>query len=148
MEHFSFLAGVRPEWTEDEREWAFPDEAEAEEAAASGTVAVPLRIRDLLGRPVEDLAELSVRSRNSLQKENIQTVGDLVQRTEAQMLNIDNFGKKSLQEITEFLAEHGLQLGVHLERGQDGSLWWNPQATRPRRAAPADVPQADSENNE
>jgi hypothetical protein len=65
-----------------------------------------------------------VRSRNSLQKENIHTVRDLVQRTEQQMLAIDNFGKKSLQEIGEFLAGHGLRFGTALEQGDDGNLWW------------------------
>jgi DNA-directed RNA polymerase subunit alpha len=79
----------------------------------------------VLLRPIEDLTELSVRSRNSLQKENIQTVRDLVQRTEDQMLSIDNFGKKSLQEINEFLATHGLRFGVRLEEGDNGTLWWS-----------------------
>jgi DNA-directed RNA polymerase subunit alpha len=65
-----------------------------------------------------------VRSRNSLQKENIHTVRDLVQRTEQQMLSIDNFGKKSLQEISDFLAGHGLHFGQELEQGEDGTLWW------------------------
>jgi DNA-directed RNA polymerase subunit alpha len=79
-----------------------------------GAVAVPDRLQDLFARPIEDLAELSVRSRNSLQKENIRTLGDLVQRTEENMLSIENFGKKSLREITEFLDEHGLRFGMLL----------------------------------
>ena len=91
----------------------------------SGGTLVPSRIEDVLNRPIEDLAELSVRSRNSLQKENIQTVRDLVQRTEDQMLNIDNFGKKSLQEISDFLAGQGLRFGVQLEEGENGTLWWS-----------------------
>jgi DNA-directed RNA polymerase alpha subunit len=52
-------------------------------------------------------------------------VRDLVQRTEEQMLNIDNFGKKSLQEINEFLATQGLRFGVRLEEGDNGQLWWS-----------------------
>jgi hypothetical protein len=48
-----------------------------------------------------------------------------VQRTEEQMLNIDNFGKKSLQEINEFLAGQGLRFGVQLEEGENGTLWWS-----------------------
>ena len=91
----------------------------------SGGTQVPSRIEDVLNRPVEDLTELSVRSRNSLQKENIQTVRDLVQRTEEQMLNIDNFGKKSLQEINDFLAAQGLRFGVRLEQAENGTLWWS-----------------------
>ena len=91
----------------------------------TGGSLVPSRVEDVLNRPIEDLAELSVRSRNSLQKENIQTVRDLVQRSEEQMLSIDNFGKKSLQEINEFLAGQGLRFGVRLEEGENGTLWWS-----------------------
>jgi DNA-directed RNA polymerase subunit alpha len=88
-----------------------------------GAVEVPERLRDLFDRPIEDLAELSVRSRNSLQKENIQTLGDLVQRTEDEMLGIENFGKKSLTEITAFLDEHELNFGMRLKFGDDGQLF-------------------------
>ena len=87
------------------------------EVAPSGAVAVPERLQDLFERPIEDLAELSVRSRNSLQKENIQTLGDLVQRSEDDMLQIENFGKKSLKEISDFLEEHSLRFGMQLEEG-------------------------------
>jgi DNA-directed RNA polymerase subunit alpha len=88
-----------------------------------GAVPVPKTLRDLLDRPIEDLAELSVRSVNSLKKENIITLGDLVRRTEDQMLDIDNFGVKSLEEIRQFLAEHSLHFGMKLEDGQDGELY-------------------------
>lgn len=89
-----------------------------------GAVAVPERLQDLFARPIEDLAELSVRSRNSLQKENIRTLGDLVQKTEAAMLGIENFGKKSLKEIADFLEEHGLRFGMKLEEGDDGQMYF------------------------
>jgi len=89
-----------------------------------GAVAVPERLQDLFARPIEDLAELSVRSRNSLQKENIRTLGDLVQRSEDDMLQIENFGKKSLKEISDFLEEHGLRFGMQLETGEDGRLFF------------------------
>jgi DNA-directed RNA polymerase subunit alpha len=79
---------------------------------------------DLISRPIEDLAELSVRSRNSLQKENIRTLGDLIQRTEDEMLKIENFGRKSLQEIEDFLAEHNLRFGMQVTRGSDGQLFF------------------------
>jgi DNA-directed RNA polymerase subunit alpha len=88
-----------------------------------GGVAVPDRIRDLLRRPIEDLAELSVRSRNSLQKENIRTLGELIQRTEDQMLEIENFGKKSLKEIQDFLAEQNLRFGMVLRYDDDGGVF-------------------------
>jgi DNA-directed RNA polymerase subunit alpha len=94
------------------------------QVAPPGAIPVPERLRDLFGRSIEDLAELSVRSRNSLQKEDIQTLGDLVQRTEDEMLGIENFGKKSLKEIADFLDEHGLRFGMQLEEGDDGQLFF------------------------
>lgn len=89
-----------------------------------GAVPVSDRLRDLFERPIEDLAELSVRSRNSLQKENIQTLGDLVQRSEEAMLGIENFGKKSLKEISDFLHERELRFGMTIEVGNDGQLFF------------------------
>jgi DNA-directed RNA polymerase subunit alpha len=62
---------------------------------------------------IEEL-ELGVRSYNCLKREGIQTVGDLVTKTEAELLNIPNFGKKSIDEVNDKLAERGLSL-----RGDD-----------------------------
>ena len=93
------------------------------EPPVPGAVPVPKTLRDLFERPIEDLAELSVRSVNSLKKENIITLGDLVRRTEDQMLDIDNFGVKSLEEIRQFLSEHNLHFGMKLEAGDDGELY-------------------------
>jgi DNA-directed RNA polymerase subunit alpha len=121
IEHMAFLAGATPEWRQD-RSWGEAGGTGA--AVPAGRAPVPPRLQELLNRPIEDLTELSVRSRNSLQKENIHTVRDLVQRTEQQMLSIDNFGKKSLQEISEFLAGHGLRFGQELEQSDDGTLYW------------------------
>ena len=90
----------------------------------TGAVPVPERLQDLFLRPIEDLAELSVRSRNSLQKENIQTLGELVQKSEDEMLAIENFGKKSLKEIGDFLDEHGLRFGMQLSQGDDGQMFF------------------------
>jgi DNA-directed RNA polymerase subunit alpha len=92
--------------------------------APPGAVAVSERMQDLFRRPIEDLAELSVRSRNSLQKENIRALSDLVQKTEEEMLGIENFGKKSLQEIQDFLDEQGLRFGMRLKEGDDGQLFF------------------------
>jgi len=89
-----------------------------------GATPVSDRLQDLFARPIEDLAELSVRSRNSLQKENIRTLGDLVQKTEEDMLAIENFGKKSLKEIADFLEEHELEFGMKLKSGDDGQLFF------------------------
>jgi DNA-directed RNA polymerase subunit alpha len=66
-----------------------------------------------LGRSVDEL-ELSVRSYNCLKNADIRTIRDLVQKTESEMLKTKNFGKKSLQEIKEVLAEMGLTLGMDL----------------------------------
>jgi DNA-directed RNA polymerase subunit alpha len=124
IEHFSFLAGAKPEWGE-ERVWGNGSTGRSGGAPLPGGTPVPARMLELLNQPIEDLAELSVRSRNSLQKESIQTVRNLVERTEEQMLKIDNFGRKSLQEINEFLAERGLHFGVRFQEGEDGTLWWS-----------------------
>jgi DNA-directed RNA polymerase subunit alpha len=67
-----------------------------------------------LFRPVDEL-ELSVRSANCLQNANIRFIGELVQRTESEMLKTKNFGRKSLNEIKETLAEMSLSLGMTIE---------------------------------
>lgn len=68
----------------------------------------------ILLRPVEDL-ELTVRSANCLKAENVHYIGDLVQRTESDLLKTPNLGKKSLNEIKDVLATRGLTLGMHLD---------------------------------
>ena len=72
------------------------------------------RMGEILNRSVEEL-ELSVRSYNCLKNANIQTIGELVQRTEAEMLRTKNFGRKSLNEIKEILSGLGLTLGMKLD---------------------------------
>ncbi|HIF39183.1 MAG TPA: DNA-directed RNA polymerase subunit alpha [Gemmatimonadetes bacterium] len=79
-------------------------------------------MRDLLRRPLEDITELSVRSRNSLKKEGVSVLADLVQRSEDQMLSIGNFGKKSLTEIADFLSSHGLEFGMQLLVDEEGEF--------------------------
>jgi len=71
-------------------------------------------IDPLLLRPVDDL-ELTVRAANCLKAENIYYIGDLVQRTESDLLKTPNLGKKSLMEIKSVLAQHGLSLGMLVE---------------------------------
>ena len=68
-----------------------------------------------LNRSVEEL-ELSVRSYNCLKNANIQTIGELVQKTEAEMLKTKNFGRKSLNEIKEILHTMGLSLGMRVDQ--------------------------------
>ncbi len=72
------------------------------------------KLNENLFKSVEEL-ELSVRSANCLKNANIKYIGDLVQKTEAEMLKTKNFGRKSLNEIKEILAEMGLSLGMKLE---------------------------------
>ncbi len=69
------------------------------------------RLRRLLDTPVEEL-ELSVRSSNCLRNESIRTIGDLTEKSEEEIAKTRNFGRKSLQEIKERLAERGLSLGM------------------------------------
>ncbi len=67
-----------------------------------------------LFKSVDEL-ELSVRSANCLQNANIRLIGELVQRSEAEMLKTKNFGRKSLNEIKEVLAGMGLELGIQID---------------------------------
>jgi DNA-directed RNA polymerase subunit alpha len=69
------------------------------------------KIKELLGRSVEEM-ELSVRSSNCLKTANIKSIGELVSKTESEMLRYRNFGRKSLNEIKEILTEMGLHLGM------------------------------------
>ena len=78
-------------------------------------------IDPILLRPVDDL-ELTVRSANCLKAESIYYIGDLIQRTEVELLKTPNLGKKSLTEIKDVLASHGLSLGMRLENWPPASL--------------------------
>ncbi|HYI07562.1 MAG TPA: DNA-directed RNA polymerase subunit alpha [Thermoanaerobaculia bacterium] len=81
---------------------------EREEAAAPD---VDPRMAEMLAKPIEEL-DLSVRSANCLKNANIRTLGDLVQRTEREMLSTKNFGRKSLDEIKDVLSSLGLSFGM------------------------------------
>jgi len=72
------------------------------------------QMNEILNRSVDEL-ELSVRSYNCLKNANIQTIADLVQKTEAEMLRTKNFGRKSLNEIKEILSSMGLQFGMKFD---------------------------------
>lgn len=78
-------------------------------------------IDPILLRPVDDL-ELTVRSANCLKAENIYYIGDLIQRSEVELLKTPNLGKKSLTEIKDVLALHGLSLGTRLESWPPANL--------------------------
>jgi DNA-directed RNA polymerase subunit alpha len=96
---------------------------EAEEPAEEVKPVEEQKLNENLFRSVDEL-ELSVRSANCLQNANIKTIGDLVLKTEAEMLKTKNFGRKSLKEIKEILAEMGLSLGMKLEN-------WPPKGPPP-----------------
>jgi DNA-directed RNA polymerase subunit alpha len=88
----------------------FEEPVEVPRAAAEE----PTPLNPNLFRSVDEL-ELSVRSANCLQNANIRLIGELVQRSESEMLKTKNFGRKSLNEIKEVLASMGLHLGMKLE---------------------------------
>ncbi len=90
------------------------------EPAEPGTIPISPSLRTQLARSIQDLTEISVRSRNALRKENLRTLGDLVRLTENQILEIDKFGEKSMEELQEFLNEHSIELGMRLADGPDG----------------------------
>jgi DNA-directed RNA polymerase subunit alpha len=88
---------------EEEAEMPYPEDEEEKEA-----------LNENLLRSVDEL-ELSVRSANCLKHANIKLIGDLVQKTEAEILATKNFGRKSLNEIKDILSEMGLSLGMRLD---------------------------------
>ena len=90
----------------------------------AGAIEPPTKappIDPILLRPVDDL-ELTVRSANCLKAENIYYIGDLIQRTETELLKTPNLGRKSLNEIKEVLAARGLTLGMKLENWPPAGL--------------------------
>ncbi len=97
----------------------FEEQPEVEEEKVDKAAEI---INENLARSVEEL-ELSVRSYNCLKNANIKTIGELVQKSEQEMLKTKNFGRKSLNEIKEILANMGLSLGMNLEEmGPSGPL--------------------------
>ena len=85
-----------------------------EAGAAAEAQAEPALAHGMENFPIEEL-ELGVRSYNCLKRVGIETIGDLVTKTEHELASIPNFGKKSIEEVKETLAQHGLRL-----RGDNG----------------------------
>ena len=90
-----------------------PEEEEEEEEQKDD------HFKELVSKPISEL-ELSVRSANCLEAANIKTIGDLVKKSEAEMLKYKNFGKKSLSEIAGILTTMGLSLGMNVEERMQG----------------------------
>ena len=99
----------------------FGDFTQRERGAAKPATA---GVDPVLLRPIDDL-ELTVRSANCLKAENIYYIGDLIQKTEVELLKTPNLGKKSLTEIKEVLAQRGLSLGMKLEGWPPAGLQQN-----------------------
>jgi len=90
---------------------------------------INIPIDPLLLRPVDEL-ELTVRSANCLKAENILYIGDLIQKSEGELLKTPNLGKKSMTEIKEVLATRGLSLGMHLENWPPHGLYDDKQKNK------------------
>ena len=116
---------------ESEKQQVFSEEHATSDSEAVDEVAEDEEadIDPILLRPVDEL-ELTVRSANCLKAENIYYIGDLIQRTEVELLRTPNLGKKSLTEIKDVLASHGLSLGIQLEN-------WPPASIREKEEAAA-----------
>jgi DNA-directed RNA polymerase subunit alpha len=104
----------------------------------------PLR-NENLNRSVEEL-ELSVRSYNCLKNANIATIGELIQKTEAEMLKTKNFGRKSLNEIKEILAQMGLSLGMKID--EQGNPVPGPTSVLPAATLAASFGSFDDEDDD
>ena len=113
------------------------------ETASSSEERRPEIKNENLNRSVEEL-ELSVRSYNCLKNANIQSIGELVQKTEAEMLKTKNFGRKSLNEIKEILAQMGLSLGMKID--EHGNPVPGPTSIPPAAALAASYGRYDDED--
>ena len=120
----------------------FEEEIEAEAHAEEGR---SLLRNENLNRSVEEL-ELSVRSYNCLKNANIQSIGELVQKTEAEMLKTKNFGRKSLNEIKEILAQMGLSLGMKID--ENGNPVPGPTSILPAATLAAGYGRYDDDDDE
>ncbi len=121
---------------------------EVPEVAEEPAERVLDQMHEILNRSVDEL-ELSVRSYNCLKNANIQTIADLVQKTEAEMLRTKNFGRKSLNEIKEILQGMGLQFGMKFDaQGRLVSPSGSPVTPLPPGQAPEPGPEAEEEEGE
>ena len=120
----------------------FEEELEAGQEGQHDGLAIR---NENLNRSVEEL-ELSVRSYNCLKNANIATIGELIQKTEAEMLKTKNFGRKSLNEIKEILAQMGLSLGMKID--EQGNPVPGPTSVLPAATLAASYGNFDDEDEE
>lgn len=118
-EHLRYLAG----FGEGVAQPGSAEESAAGPEAGEGLERVDSEMQRLLARPLDDFEGISVRSRNTLEKADIRTLAHVARRSRDEMLKVDNFGEKSLEEVAEVLAEHGLRFGMALEADEDGNLY-------------------------
>ena len=118
---------------------------ETPEVAEEPAERAASQMNEVLNRSVEEL-ELSVRSYNCLKNANIQTIGELVQKTEAEMLKTKNFGRKSLNEIKEILAQMGLSLGMKID--ENGNPQPGPTSVLPAATLAASYGSFDDEDED
>lgn len=104
---------------------SIPSLPEAGEAAGPGNGAEPVDagLVELLERSLDEFSEISARSRNTLERQNISTLGDIVCKSRDEILGLENFGEKSLEEIAEVLGSHGLRFGMAFERDDAGNVY-------------------------
>lgn len=115
------------------------------ETGLDGGIDGPAIRNENLNRSVEEL-ELSVRSYNCLKNAGIQTIGELIQKTEAEMLKTKNFGRKSLNEIKEILAQMGLSLGMKID--ENGNPVPGPTSVLPAATLAASYGSFDDEDDD
>ncbi|WP_419935024.1 DNA-directed RNA polymerase subunit alpha [Candidatus Palauibacter sp.] len=98
-------------------------EAAQPDGKNGGGQPVDSGLAELLARTLDEFSEISARSRNTLERQNISTLADVVARSRDEILKLENFGEKSLEEIAEVLGQHGLRFGMSFRRGDDGNLY-------------------------
>jgi len=117
--HLGYLTNIG----EMPHELALTDDRSGDASAPGGMQAIGDELLSVLELPLEAFEQISARSRNTLEKENIRLVADVAGMTRDEMLQVPNFGEKSLEEVAEVLAMHGLRFGMTLERADDGRMY-------------------------
>ncbi|MDT8436084.1 MAG: DNA-directed RNA polymerase subunit alpha [Gemmatimonadota bacterium] len=84
-------------------------------------------VQELLALTLDQVDGISIRSRNNLDKADIRTLFDLVTRSRDEILDVPSFGEKSLEEVADAVAQHGLRFGMAVERDEAGRFWFAEQ---------------------